>query len=228
MFSSSSSPASSCRSPGASRPHPPTPLSLARPVALPKRVAQGVEPEEPERGGLGAEPSALLPPLSAPAFSATGHGNEQAGAGRAGRGGRGGGGLREKGQARSPIPCRRGASWRRASAGRVGIVLGRVVSMGPKMRADLVKIADRPQISSPNEKWKYAVVTAWCGRTSDLRRHRWMRGVEGGDRQVVGAGGEPVESGPALPMAAVSAGGMLAGARRGIDHGPRKAKARGG
>src|SRR6202789_1238051 len=87
MFSSSSSPASSCRSPGASRPHPPTPLSLARPVALPKRVAQGVEPEEPERGGLGAEPSALLPPLSAPAFSATGHGNEQAGAGGGGRGG---------------------------------------------------------------------------------------------------------------------------------------------
>ena len=53
-----------------------------------------------------------------------------------------------------------------------------------------------------------------------------MRGVEGGDRQVVGVGGEPVESGPALPMAAVSAGGMLAGARRGIDHGARKAKAR--
>jgi hypothetical protein len=26
-----------------------------------------------------------------------------------------------------------------------------VLSMGPKMRADLVKIADRPQISSPNE-----------------------------------------------------------------------------
>jgi hypothetical protein len=42
----------------------------------------------------------------------------------------------------------------------------------------------------------------------------------------VGGGGEPVESALARPEGAVSAGGMLAGARRGIDHGACKAKAR--
>jgi hypothetical protein len=42
----------------------------------------------------------------------------------------------------------------------------------------------------------------------------------------VGGGGELVESALAPSVVAVRAGGMLAGARRGIDHGARKAKAR--
>jgi hypothetical protein len=49
-----------------------------------------------------------------------------------------------------------------------------------------------PQISSPNSFT--VAVAAWCGRLGSLDATGGPRGGEGGDRQVVGTSGEPVES----------------------------------